>query len=177
MSGGEARGVTLRREAAADIPAVRALNDLAFGGTVEGAIVDALRAGCTGALSLVAEEGGRVVGHIFFSPVAVAGMSGTEAMGLAPMAVAPDRQRRGIGAALIGHGLQELLRRGCSLVVVLGHPEYYPRFGFVPAARYGLRCQWEGVPEEAFMVRFLVPARKGTVSGVVRYRKEFDAAV
>jgi putative acetyltransferase len=169
--------VTIRRELPADIPAIRRLNDAAFGGPTEGAIVDALRARCPGVLSLVAVEEERIVGHIFFSPVAVEGLDGNEAMGLGPMAVAPERQRQGIGSALAVRGLEELERSGCALVVALGHPGYYPRFGFVPAARNGLRSQWDGVPDEAFMVRFLKQGVAGRVRGVVHYRREFEAAV
>lgn len=167
----------IRRERSADFEEIRRLNDLAFGGPVEGSIVDALRERCPDILSLVAVERETVVGHLFFSPVAVDGLSGTEAMGLGPMAVLPARQKRGIGAALIASGIAELEQSGCVLVVVLGHAGYYPRFGFVPASRYGLRCQWDGVPDEAFMARFLDPARSGSAGGTVRYRKEFDAAV
>jgi len=170
------RDMIIRQETPGDIPAIRLLNDRAFGGPVEGSIVDALRAGCPGIVSLAAIEDREVVGHILFSPVVIPGFSGVEAMGLGPMAVAPERQRLGIGSALVARGLEELGRLGCA-VVVLGHAEYYPRFGFVPACRHGLRCQWEGVPDEAFMVRFLSPGRAGSVGGTVRYRKEFDAAV
>ena len=166
-----------RKETPADVPSIRRLNDLVFAGPVEGTIVDALRESCPDALSLVAVEGDRIVGHIFFSPVAINGLSGVEAMGLGPMAVLPDFQRKGSGAALVAAGLRELEKSGCAVVVVLGHAGYYPRFGFVPASRFRLHCQWPGVPDEVFMVRFLKNEKAGLVNGTVRYRKEFDAAV
>ena len=129
-------------------------------------------------LSLVAEDQGNIVGHILFTPVTV-DRDGHQVtgMGLAPMAVAPNRQRQGIGTALIEHGLGLLRQRGCPFVIVLGHPEYYPRFGFERASRHGLACQWEGVPDEAFMALILDPEALRDVSGIARYRDEFDAAM
>jgi putative acetyltransferase len=164
----------VREETPEDIEVVRALNRVAFGQPDEGAIVDALRAQCPDLISLVAVDEDEVVGHIMFSPVTLEGGSG--GMGLAPMAVLPDRQRDGIGSSLVREGLSRLHQDRCAFVIVLGHPEYYPRFGFEPASQYGLACQWEGVPDEAFMVLILDPeAMKGT-QGVTRYRPEFDPA-
>jgi len=100
-----------------------------------------------------------------------------EGMGLAPMAVHPDRPRQGIGSLLVEGDLEILREQGCPFVVVLGHPEYYPRFGFTPASQFGLACQWEGVPPGAFMVLIMDPELMDGVSGVIRYRVEFDAAV
>ena len=98
-------------------------------------------------------------------------------MGLAPMAVLPDYQHQGIGSQLVTSGLEILRQRNCPYVVVLGHPEYYPRFGFVPASRHGIVCQWEGVPDGAFMVLIFDEAIMSGVSGVVRYRDEFEEAL
>jgi putative acetyltransferase len=95
----------------------------------------------------VAVDGGRIVGHILFSPITVeTNHQGIKGMGLAPMAVLPERQRQGIGSALVREGLSLLSAQQCPFVIVVGHPEYYPRFGFVPASQYGLICPWEGVP-------------------------------
>jgi putative acetyltransferase len=97
-------------------------------------------------------------------------------MGLAPMAVLPAHQGTGIGSALVRHGLDHLRRSGCPFVVVLGHPGYYPRFGFQRAAAFGVRCQWEGVPDDAFM---LVVFRKEAIPGdgaVARYGAAFHGA-
>jgi putative acetyltransferase len=170
------RKLLIRTEIPEDIPEIRRLNDLAFHGPVEGSIVDALRERCPDVLSLVAVEGGRIVGHLFFSPVTINGMTGNEAMGLGPMAVLPKFQRKGIGKALINEGIRKLEQSGCAVVVVLGHTEYYPQFGFVPASHYGLKSQWEGIPADVFMVRFLKKEKIGLVSGIVRYQPEFDTA-
>lgn len=95
-------------------------------------------------------------------------------MGLAPTAVLPRRQRQGIGSQLVRRGLDILRERGCPFVVVVGHPEYYPRFGFEPASRHGLASQWEGVPDAAFMVLLLDVHAMAGVSGVAKYREEFN---
>jgi putative acetyltransferase len=95
-------------------------------------------------------------------------------MGLAPMAVRPDRQRQGIGSQLVRRGLDIHRERGRPFVVVVGHPEYYPRFGFEPASKHGLVSQWENIPAAAFMIVVLdVPAMAGT-SGLAKYRDEFN---
>ena len=125
---------------------------------------------------MVAEDDA-VVGHILFTPVVVesAGRR-VVVMGLAPMAVLPDRQRKGIGSQLVRRGLDILRERGCPFVVVVGHPEYYPRFGFEPASAHSLVSQWGGMPEAAFMALVLdVDAMTG-VSGVARFREEFDVS-
>ena len=165
----------IREETPADFQAVRRVNELAFGRPEEAALVEALRTSAEGYVSLVAEVGGQVVGHIFFSPVTV-GEEGPPfaALGLAPMAVLPEWQRRGVGSLLVREGLKECLRAGYKVVVVLGHPEFYPRFGFVKAASRGLSCEYDA-PEEAFMVAELEPGALGGRRGVVRYRPEFGS--
>jgi putative acetyltransferase len=163
--------ISIRRERPRDMVGIRAVNEAAFGKRTEADIVDALRAACPDHLSVVVESAGTIVGHILFSPVTVEGGSQyRHGMGLAPMAVMPDRQRQGIGSRLIEAGLEILREQGYSFVIVLGHPEFYPRFGFVPASHHGLRCQWVGVPDEAFMVLVLDEASMAGVTGVARYR-------
>jgi putative acetyltransferase len=98
-------------------------------------------------------------------------------MGLAPMAVLPDMQRRGIGTQLINAGVEELRKRRCPFIIVLGHAGYYPRFGFEKASLYGIMCQWEGIPDEAFMILWLDRTKAGSVSGLAKYREEFSEAV
>ena len=169
---------TIRPERPDDNPAIRAINDAAFEQPAEGAVVDAIRAACPDILSLVAEEEGEVVGHILFSPAGAMGPDGpVVGMGLAPMAVAPGRQRQGIGSDLVRAGLDLLRQRGCPFVIVLGHPEYYPRFGFEPASRHGLVCQWEGIPDDVFLALVLDAEAMDGVQGIARYRDEFDAAM
>lgn len=165
----------VRDECPDDFDAVRAINEAAFGQPAEARLVDALRANCKTCLSLVAVDGDCVVGHILFTPVTIDGASiGAVGMGLAPMAVRPHRQRQGVGTALVKEGLARLRESGCPYVVVLGHPDYYPRFGFQRASAYALRCEWEA-PDEAFMVCVLNSERIPTQGGVVRYRPEFGA--
>jgi len=164
--------ITIRAETAGDIPAVRRVNELAFGQPDEADLVDALRAAACPHISLVAVSHEQVVGHIFFSPVTLEAEAVAPAIfGLAPMAVLPERQNQGIGSQLVREGLRECQRVGCEVVVVVGHPEYYPRFGFIPASRKGLRCEFT-VPDEVFMVAELRPnALSGP--GRVKYRPEF----
>jgi len=168
---------TIRVERTQDVSQVRVVNEGAFDQPTEADLVDKLRESCGDYLSLVAEDD-EVVGQIVFTPAIVEGSERrVVGMGLAPLAVTPDRQRQGIGSALTKRGLEILRERGCPFVIVLGHPEYYPRFGFERASAYDLTCQWEGVPDEAFMVLVFDPGVMEGVSGVARYRDEFDAAM
>jgi len=98
-------------------------------------------------------------------------------MGLGPMAVHPEFQRRGIVSALVTEGLNQLQVSGCIVIVVVGHAEYYPRFGFSPAGKHGLKCPWGGVPEDVFMVKFTKNDHDGVVGGTEKYSKEFNDAV
>ncbi len=124
-------------------------------------------------LSLVAEGNGIVVGHILFSPVSLSDRPGLNMMGLAPMAVTPERQRQGIGSVLVRHGLDRCRELGVGAVVVLGHPGFYPRFGFVPAAQFGIDCEYK-VSREAFLVVELQPGYLRDISGTVRYHAAFS---
>jgi putative acetyltransferase len=172
--------MSIRPETAADAAAIFRLNVAAFPTDVEARLVDALRTAAGLVLSLVAEEGEsgdpeRIVGHIAFSTVTVTAAGGgvVRGVGLAPMAVAPFRQRTGIGRRLIEEGLHRLREAGHRFCVVLGHPAYYPRHGFVVARDYDIRWA-QAVPDEIFMVRALVPGGLDGVTGVVHYRPEFD---
>ena len=170
--------ISIRAERSDDIAAIHTINESAFGGPAEADLVDSLRVACPDAVSLVAVSDDQVVGHILFTPVTIRRETGApRGMGLAPMAVVPERQRQGIGSLLIKAGLEILRQQACPFVIVVGHPEYYPRFGFVPASRHGLVCQWEGVPDDVFMVLILDEAPMAGVSGIARYRDEFDRAM
>lgn len=170
--------IDIRFEAPRDILRVHDINEKAFGQPVEADLVDRLRRFCPDALSLVAEEDGLIVGHIMFTPVVISDRERQiRGMGLAPMAVQPRRQRQGIGSKLVVKGLEILRDRECPFIIVLGHPEYYPKFGFEPASRYGIESQWEGIPDEAFLILVIDQRAMRNVEGVARYRDEFNEAM
>ena len=156
------------------------MNLAAFETSTEADLVDALRNEATPIVSLVAEDAGVIVGHIMFSPVTLVRSSasttpsGTTAsfMGLAPMAVLPEWQRRGIGSRLIAEGLDRCGELGAAAVVVLGHAEYYPRFGFTPASRFGMRCEYD-VQDDVFMLREMRAGLLAGVTGTIRYHPVF----
>jgi len=163
----------IRAEEQRDRTAVQAVNLSAFETAVESDLVDALRDQAQPLVSLVAEDNGAIVGHIMFSPVSLSGHPELRIMGLAPMAVAPEHQRKGIGSALVRAGLEKCKQLNFGAVVVLGHPPYYPRFGFSPSTRFGIDCEYE-VPAEAFMVVELQPGFLRGASGKVKYHSAFS---
>lgn len=167
----------IRKELQGDIALVRSINEAAFERSAEADIVDALRERCGECLSLVSLSGDELVGHILFSPVeAGSGTGRVKGMGLAPMAVHPAHQRQGFGSALVKKGLELLQQAGYPFVVVLGHPEYYPRFGFEKASAYGLTCEISGVPDEAFMIALFDENVTAALSGTVKFRPELSGS-
>lgn len=167
-----ARAIRIRPERPPDVASIHALNRAAFETSMEADLVDALRARAQPIISLVADDAGRIVGHILFSRVALSMHAELKIMGLAPMAVLPERQRRGIGSALVRAGLARCRQLGCVAVVVLGHPGYYPRFDFVPASRFGVGCEYD-VADEVFMALELEPDALRGRSGTIRYHAAF----
>lgn len=166
----------VRSETDADRAAVRTVNEAAFESSAEADIVDSLRAREGGeVVSLVAERDGVIVGHILFSRVAIAGHEELKLMGLGPMAVLPRHQRKGVGSALVLDGLIRCREIGTQAVVVVGHPQFYPRFGFVPASRYAIRCEYD-VPDDVFMLVELARGSLNGVSGLVVYDEAFGGA-
>jgi putative acetyltransferase len=165
----------IRIERAADIPRIHAVNLAAFESATEANLVDALRVQAVDAISLVAEDDDHIVGHIMFSPVRLTGADDIRTMALAPMAVTPERQRAGIGSALARDGLAECRRRGVEAVFVVGHPAYYPRFGFTLASNYGIACEFE-IPDEAFMAVELVAGALRGKAGTVFFHRAFHAS-
>jgi putative acetyltransferase len=164
---------TIRPEATTDLDAIRHVNRLAFGQDDEANLVDALRDGGFVKLSLVAEFGEQVIGHILFSGIRIVSDTGSvDALALAPMAVIPEHQRRRIGSALVRSGLEQCRQAGHRIVIVVGHPNFYPRFGFSPELASRLESEYAG---EAFMALELVPGAMEGVEGVVKYSPPFGA--
>lgn len=170
--------VTIREEQLDNEQEIRVVNLRAFGRTEEANIVDKLRQSFINVISLVVLSGDQIVGHILFTPVTIQ----TEervitGMGLAPMAVLPEFQRQGIGSQMVKAGLEAAERAKYPFVIVLGHPTYYPRFGFVPASRFGIKSEYENVPDEAFMILVFDKTSFKDVSGIAKYRPEFSTAI
>jgi putative acetyltransferase len=149
------------------------VNLAAFETAAEANLVDALRQQARPLISLVAQDGVEIVGHIMFSPVSLASHAKLNLMGLAPMAVMPAHQRKGVGSALVRAGLERCRELGVGAVVVLGHPGYYPRFGFQPSVRFGIASEYDA-PPEAFMVLELQPGYLSGVSGTVKFHAAFQ---
>jgi putative acetyltransferase len=162
----------IRPEHQADILSIRTVNQAAFSTSTEADLVDALRERARPIVSLVADEDGAIVGHIMFSPVTLLPHPDLHIMGLAPMAVVPARQRHRIGSALVHEGVERCRELGFAAVVVLGHARYYPRFGFTPASRFSLRCEYD-VPDEVFMAIELDAGTLRGRSGTIRYHAAF----
>jgi putative acetyltransferase len=164
--------VTIRPEQSGDTSAVHVVHEAAFPTAAEADLVDHLRGNGKAAVSLVAVDDNRIVGHILFSPVTFDPPADVIAFGLAPMAVLQEHEKHGVGRRLVQNGLAECHAKGACLVVVLGDPTYYGRFGFERASRHGLRNEF-GV-EEAFMV-FMLEAKCHPEPGtMVKYAPEFD---
>ena len=165
--------LVIRGEESADAPGVRRVNEQAFGRREEADLVERLHATGRVVVALVAEVDGVIVGHILFSPATIEGTAGTCAgVALAPMAVLPSHQHRGIGRRLVEEGIMACKEQGHSRIIVVGHPQYYPWFGFGPASRYGLRCEFS-VPDEAFMALALAPNAFNGCAGLVKFAPEF----
>ena len=169
--------VRIRLERPEDASAIRAVHEAAFSGPGEGRppregrLVDALRAAGRLRISRVAESNGAVIGHIAFSPVSVA--AARDGLGLAPVAVAPPFQGRGVGGALVREGLEACRQVNAGFVVLLGAPAYYGRFGFLAASAWGLLDEYGG--GAAFQALELRAGAIPRGAGLVRYAPEFAA--
>jgi putative acetyltransferase len=171
--GYEEKNMVIRPETTADHEAIRHINRLAFGQDAEARLVDALREGGYIRLSLVAERGDQIVGHVLFSDLPIITEAGTvPALSLAPMAVLPAYQRQGIGSALVRQGLDVCRDQGHRIVLVLGHPDFYPRFGFTAKLAESLSSPFGG--GEAWMAVELVPGALAGVVGNVQYPPPFN---
>lgn len=166
--------ITIRAETSKDIAAIRHVLEMAFGQASEARLVEALRQVDALITSLVAVEKEQIVGHIAFSAVFIESLHATaNAVALAPLAVLPTHQRRGIGGELVRRGLTQCRRAGHRVVLVLGEPAFYQRFGFIKASLHGICCPFD-VPDDAFMAAELFPGALAGQSGSVKYRPELD---
>ena len=173
---GETPAVGVRHERPGDEAEIARVNDAAFGQPDESRLVEAVRRTGQATISLVAFDERGIIGHILFTPVRLESPGSRIAMlGLGPMAVLPGWQRQGVGSMLVEAGLRECTAAGCQAVVVVGHPDYYPRFGFRRSREFGLRCEY-AVPEEVFMAIELVPGALAGRGGPVRYLPAFGGA-
>jgi putative acetyltransferase len=171
--------IEIRPESPDDYTGIRLVCDLAFGRPNEGEMVTALRHNprFIKELSLVAQAGGTVVGHILFFPIDIVTPDGpVPSLSLAPLAVYPEYQNMGIGGKLIEAGIGAARSKGFASIILVGHPGYYPRFGFEPAVRWGIRPLFDA-PREAFMALALSEGGLEGISGVVAYPPEYDAAM
>ncbi|HET9694956.1 MAG TPA: N-acetyltransferase [Steroidobacteraceae bacterium] len=167
--------IEVRVERPDDVAAIRGVNERAFGASVEARLVDQLRASNKAMISLVAQHGDQVVGHILFSPVTIAkAPESFRGAGLAPMSVLPEFQNQGIGSRLVRGGLVACQEAGYDAVVVLGHVGYYPRFGFAKAQDYGLESEYDAA--DAFMVLELRKGALEEIGGLVKFAPEFHEA-
>lgn len=165
--------ITVRHETSEDYKAVRQINELVFEQPGESRLVEGLRNQDIETISLVATIDNQIIGHIFFSPVTIEDSKDDfKAMGLAPMAVLPEFQKQGIGSKLVREGIQASKNARYQLIFVLGHPEYYPRFGFSEAMPLGFQCEYEA-PSKAWMVLELEKDALSSNGGLVRFNSEF----
>ena len=164
----------IREEQPSDIEKIWKVNVEAFETIAEANLVNSLRdSGCT-FISLVAETETKVVGHILFTPVELSGnKNNLKIMGLAPMAVLSQYQNKGIGSKLVETGLEHCKSLGYDAVVVLGHPSYYPKFGFIPSVKYGIKSEYN-VPDDVFMILELTPGSLKHHEGVIKYHEAFN---
>jgi putative acetyltransferase len=166
--------ILIRKEEKKDHKDIYEVNKQAFGQENESKLIDKIRAGSNfvPGLSLVAEAGGKIVGHILFSKIKIAGSSVFNTLALAPMAVIPDFQKQGIGSKLIKKGMTKAKELGFDSIIVLGHKDYYRIFGFERASKWGIKCPFE-VPDEAFMAVELTEKALEGKAGTVEYPEEF----
>jgi len=167
--------IEIRPECSSDVTAIHLVNAAAFQQENEARLVDQLRDQGGLTLSMVCIQDDQIIGHIAYSPVVVEFDDGDslQALALAPVAILPEHQNSGVGTHLIQVSLDILKAQGHHLVIVLGHPDYYPRFGFKPASGFNIRSPYP-VPDEAFMLLELTAGTLENRPGVVRYRPEFD---
>lgn len=166
--------VIIRKEEKEDYQMVYEVNLLAFQQENEGKLVEKIRTSdhFIPELSLVAEVDGQIVGHILFPQIQIVGNSVFESLALAPMAVVPQFQRKEIGGKLVKEGIKRAKELGFDSIIVLGHQDYYPRFGFQKASKWNIKCPFQ-VPDEAFMAMELLDNSLESKAGMVKYPDVF----
>jgi putative acetyltransferase len=167
--------ITIRKEEEKDHKQIFEVNKLAFQQENEGKLIEKIRKNenFIPELSIVAEIDNRIVGHILFSKIKIVGKSVYESLALAPMAVIPEFQRKGIGSELVKKGINKAKKLGFDSIIVIGHKEYYPKFGFQNASRWNIKCPFE-VPDEVFMAIELTEKAFEGKAGTVEYPDEFN---
>ena len=166
------RNIIIKKEALSDIEQTWEVNSEAFETNAEAELVNRLRNSGVDFISLVAKLDNTIVGHILFTEVTIEN-SDIKIIGLAPMAVTPKFQNSGIGSVLVKQGIKECIEKGYEAVVVLGHTNYYQKFGFAPSVNFGIESEYD-VPEEVFMIKELVENSLLDVSGIVKFHEEFN---
>jgi len=167
--------ITIRQESREDLVRIKEINDRAFEQEDEGKLVYKLRGKdqFLPELSLVAETDKTVIGHILFYPVKInSSHQEHTTLSLGPMSVLPEYQKKGIGEKLINEGLKLAKDFGFRSVIVVGHPEYYPKFGFTKASRWSIKVPFE-VPDEVFMALEIIEGELQDKSGIIEYPAEF----
>lgn len=167
--------IHIRTEIPDDYEGIDKVNRQAFEQEFEGLLIRKIRKGQNfiEELSLVALDEETIVGHILFSKIKIQGEREYDTLALAPMAVKPEYQQKGIGKKLVRAGLKKAKDLGFGSVIVLGHSDYYPQFGFQAASQWNIKCSLD-VPDESFMAIQLIPGDLEDKSGTVIYPKEFD---
>ncbi len=167
--------MTIRIEKTTDIQQIWQINTEAFERKGEADLINTLRESDTPYISLIYEENNKFLGHIFFTPVELAGdTSGLDIMGLGPMAVVPEMQYKGIGSLLVKAGIEQCRDNGYDAIIVLGHAAFYPKFGFVPSVNYGIKSEFD-VPEDVFMVLELKKNILKGKQGIIKYHEAFSS--
>lgn len=165
----------IRTETPDDYRSIRKIHTAAFKSDKEADLVNTLRDSGLPLCSLVAEADSFLTGHILFSPVRLEGCDEDLIIyGMGPLAVRPEFQKQGVGSALVAEGLKACGRAGIDSVVVLGHPDYYPRFGFEPSRKYKIQCEYD-VPDHFFMILELTKGCLKHAKGTIRFHEAFNA--
>ncbi len=166
--------MVIREEQASDIDNIYQINSDAFGRDAESKLVNVLRKNVESHISLVAQIGEDLVGHIMFTPVELTGCRDKlTIMGLAPLAILGKFQRSGVGSSLVNAGICRCREQGYGAIVVLGHPHYYPKFGFIPSVNFGITCEYD-VSDDKFMTLELIEGSLKNVGGLIKYNEAFS---